>query len=158
MKKKKFAYVTAISLLAIGVVFSLTSKASAICIPYDGNIFSELSYVELKANYGVLANYIDSDSWPDHVDLDIEADPEEENYAPFPTDAFSASPYAIIKWQNTSYIFLDGVPHSWEDLAECGIHGISAYNVPEPGTMIALGSILLSLVAITRHRFKRSIK
>ena len=56
-----------------------------------------------------------------------------------------------------SWVFEGGAPTTWDELNSYGIRGISAYvaPVPEPATILLLGTGLAALVGFSRKKFKK---
>lgn len=157
---KKFSYGLVIPVLVGALVFGLNTKVSAISYVINskvvGNIFS-WDYSQLIDAYPELENYLTEESWNNYQEPDLEGPEDESAGDPFPD--LSSSPVAIIKSGTLIGIFTgDDVPQNWNELPD-GMHSISsiATAVPESGSMISLGLILLLIVSVSRKRFNKSI-
>mgnify|MGYP001814993907 CR=1 FL=1 len=151
MHKKRFSYALVISALAISVVLISSTSATALSFEkYDGNIF-KWSYDELSTKHEAIANSIDPSNWPMQFDVDLEQ--EDGDLLP----DFSSASYLILKYKNMSWVFEGGAPTTWDELNSYGIRGISAYvaPVPEPATILLLGTGLAALVGFSRKKFKK---
>ena len=152
MHKKRFSYALVISALAISVVFISSTSATALSFTkYDGNIF-KWSYEKLRDEHVTIANSIDPSNWPNQIEPDL----EEEDGDLLPD--FSAASYLILKYKNMSWVFEGGAPTTWAELDKYGISGISSYiavPVPEPATILLIGTGLAALVGFSRKKSKK---
>ena len=152
MHKKKFSYALVISALAISVVFISRTNVTAISFEFLNENIWQWSYDDLQDNLGTIANAIDPVNWPNQVDTDL----EEEDGHELPM-SFLTTPLLILKSGRNSYVFYgDDVPTSWADLDYYGIDSISSYApVPEPATVLLIGTGLAVLVGFSRKKFKK---
>jgi hypothetical protein len=155
---KKISYLLAIMVFASALVFGLNTKVSAISYVIDskevGNIFS-WDYSQLIEAYPELEDYLTEESWNNYQEPNLEGPEDGSAGDPFPD--LSSSPVAIIKSGTLIGIFTgDDVPQNWNELPD-GMHSISSIAaVPEPGSIISLGLILLLIVSVSRKRFYKS--
>jgi hypothetical protein len=152
MHKKRFSYALVISALAISVVFISSTSATALSFTKhpDENIF-KWSYETLLTIHEAIAISIDPASWPNQFEPDLEM----EDGDPLPD--FSTASFLILKYKKDSYVFEGGAPATWDELNSYGIYGISSYTtpVPEPSTILLMGTGILGLVAYGRKRFNQ---
>ena len=149
---KKFSYGLVIPVLVGALVFGLNTKVSAKSFVIDskvvGNIFS-WDYSQLIEAYPELKDYLTEESWNNYQEPDLEGPEDGSAGDPFPD--LSSSPVAIIKSGTLIGIFTDDdVPQNWNEMPD-GMHSISSIAaVPEPGSIISLGLILLLIVSVSR--------
>ena len=148
--KKKILCTLFVSSLAVVGIFGISTNLLA--FSYTVTEMTEVSNWK-NITQSIVEKYTktdctDADWWTHHVDVSKEEEGKE-----------------IFISASTSFgIFKAGTPFYLVDFRGCGdttltkIYGkdISSYAVPEPGTLITLGLILLSIIAIQRNRFKRS--
>ena len=90
--------------------------------------------------------------------MQFDVDLEQEDGDPLP-DFFSTLPWLIIKYKNISWVIEGGEPITWAELNKQGIYGISAYAapVPEPATILLIGTGLAALVGYRRRKSKKKL-
>jgi hypothetical protein len=156
---KKISYFLAIMVLASAFVFGLNTKVSALMYTIEqkdvGNIFSwdYNQLIEYLVDNGQeeIANILSEESWNNYTEPDLDSDVD-----PFPD--FSGAGIVVIKSAGGIAFFTgNDIPSDWGDLPD-GMNSISSLAVPEPGSILSLGLILLAIILVSKKRFikKRS--
>ena len=152
---KKISYLLAIMVFASALVFGLNTKVSALIYtieetksdnPFSWDYNKLIDY--LVHNDGKeIANILSEESWNNYTEPDIDSDND-----PFPD--FSGAGIVVIKSAGKIAFFTgDDIPLNWDDLKDEGMNSISSLAVPEPGSIISLGLILMAIVLVSKKRF-----
>ena len=156
---KKISYLLAIMVFASALVFGFNTKVSALMYVIEqkdvGNIFSWdynqlIEYLETEGQKEI-ANILTAESWNNYTEPDLDSDVD-----PFPD--FSTASIVVIKSAGKIAFFTgNDIPSDWGSLPD-GMNSISSLAVPEPGSILSLGLILLTVVLLSKKRFikKRS--
>ena len=151
---KKISYLLAIMVFASALVFGLNTKVSALIYKIEetkgDNPFSwdYNQLIEYLVDNGQeeIANILSEESWNNYTEPDLDSDVD-----PFPD--FSGAGIVVIKSAGEIAFFTgNDIPSDWGDLPD-GMNSISSLAVPEPGSILSLGLILLTIVLVSKKRF-----